>query len=215
MDSSNKKTSVNYLIKDPSEISNMFEVLFDFIRQLMDIPESDQQLCRQYFQPFLIKKGTILEAAGTIPRYHNFIVSGYMRNFHHSEEGKEVTTDLNDGPRFFTSYYGFIQQSVSNDNLQCLTDCKLLRINREDNEIITRTGKHSQKFVEKILQHYLESSRQRVIDSNTLTAKQRYLKLLKNHPAIVRDVPINYIASYLGINAGSLSRIRQELSNAS
>lgn len=190
----------------------MFEVLFDFIRQLMEIPASDQRLCRQYFQPFIVKKGTLLEEAGTIPRYHNFIVSGYMRNFHHSEDGKEVTTDLNDGPRFFTSYYSFIQQSVSGENLHCLTDCKLLRINSIDNETITRTGQHSQKFVEKILQHYLESSKQRIIDSNTMTAKQRYLKLLKNHPAIVRDVPINYIASYLGINAGSLSRIRQEVS---
>jgi len=207
------KNNGNYhLITDPSEISGMFKVLFGFIRQLMEIPESDQQLCRQFFQPFFVKKGTILEAAGTIPRYHNFIVSGYMRNFHHSEEGKEVTTDLNDGPRFFTSYYSFIQQTVSSDNLHCLTDCKLLRINRENNETITRTGKHSQQFVEKILQHYLESNRHRLIDSNTLTAKQRYLKLLKSHPTVVRDVPINYIASYLGINPGSLSRIRQEIS---
>ncbi|NRB52574.1 MAG: Crp/Fnr family transcriptional regulator [Saprospiraceae bacterium] len=194
-------------------MSNMFEVLFDFIRQLMEIPESDQLLCRQYFQPYFAKKGTIVQAAGTIPTYHNFIVSGYMRNFHYSEEGKEVTTDINDGPRFFTSYYSFIQQSVSNENLHCLTDCKLLRINSRDNEVITRTGQNSQKFVEKILQHYLESSRQRVIDSNTRSAKQRYLRLLQNHPAIVRDIPINYIASYLGMNPGSLSRIRQELSS--
>ncbi|NET35050.1 MAG: Crp/Fnr family transcriptional regulator [Cyanothece sp. SIO1E1] len=191
----------------------MFEALFGFIRKLMDIPESDQQLCRQYFQPYFAKKGNIVQAAGTIPKYHNFIVSGYMRNFQYSEEGKEVTTDINDGPRFFTSYYSFIQQSVSNDNLHCITDCQLLRINSRDNEVITRTGQQSQKFVEKILQHYLESSRQRVIESNTLTAKERYLKLLQNHPSIVRDIPINYIASYLGMNPGSLSRIRQELSS--
>ncbi|MBX2871585.1 MAG: Crp/Fnr family transcriptional regulator [Saprospiraceae bacterium] len=210
-----KKNSTYQLITDPNEVSGMFEVLFGFIRQLMDIPTSDQQLCRQHFQPFFVKKGTVLESSGSIHKYHNFIVSGYMRNFQYSEDGKEVTTDVNDGPRFFTSYYSFIQQTVSSENLHCLTDCKLLRINREDNEIITRTGKHSQQFVEKILQHYLESSRQRIIDSNTLTAKQRYLKLLKNHPAIVRDVPINYIASYLGINAGSLSRIRQEVANPS
>lgn len=208
-----KKSNSYQPITDAAKTSEMFEVLFGFIRQLMDIPASDQALCRQYFQPYFVKKGTVLESSGSIPKYHNFIVSGYMRNFHHSEDGKEVTTDINDGPRFFTSYYSFIQQTRSNDNLHCLTDCKLLRINHADNEVITRTGQHSQKFVEKILQHYLESSRQRIIDSNTLTAKQRYLKLLKNHPAIVRDVPINYIASYLGINPGSLSRIRQEIAN--
>lgn len=213
MNRRNKKSDTYHLITDSTAIAGMFEILFGFIRQLMEIPESDQQLCRQYFRPFFAPKGTILQAAGTIPKYHNFIAAGYMRNFQYSEEGKEITTDINDGPRFFTSYYSFIQQTASNENLHCITDCTLLRINRVDNEVITRTGKHSQRFVEKILQHYLESSRQRVIDSNTLSAKERYLKLLKNHPAIVRDIPINYIASYLGINPGSLSRIRQELSS--
>ena len=207
------KNNRNYqLIQNPDEVSEMFQVLFDFIRQLIDIPQSDQELCRQYFTPYFVKKDTLLESGGTIHKYHNFIVSGYMRNFHHDEEGKEVTTDINDGSRFFTSYYSFIQQKPSNENLHCITDCKLLRINRADNETITRNGTSSQKYVETILQHYLESSKQRIIDLNTKTAKERYLKLLKNHPKIVKNIPINYIASYLGINPGSLSRIRQEIS---
>ncbi|MFD2590085.1 Crp/Fnr family transcriptional regulator [Aquimarina hainanensis] len=208
----NNSTPNCQLLQSPDEISKMFHGLFDFINLLMPISEHDQKLCKKYFKPYTVKKGTLLEVEGTTHTHHNFIVSGYMRNFHHDEKGKEITTDINDGPRFFTSYYSFIQQTISNENLHCITDCKLLRINRKDNEIITRQGQNSQKYVEKILQYNLESSRQRVIDSNTLTAKERYLKMLKNHPAILRNVPINYIASYLGINAGSLSRIRQEIS---
>lgn len=199
------------LIQDDDEISEMFQFLFDFIRLLMDIPKHDQELCRKYFKPYLIKKGTILESAGSIHRYHNFIVSGQMRIFHHDTSGKEITTDLNEGSRFFTSYYSFIHQSVSKENLHCVSDCRLLRINREDNESITRQGLHSQKYVEKILQHFLEASRQRLIDMNTLSAKERYLKMLKNQPSLIQNFPINYIASYLGINPGSLSRIRQEV----
>ncbi|MEL6250913.1 MAG: Crp/Fnr family transcriptional regulator [Bacteroidota bacterium] len=199
-------------ITSPSEVSSFFETFFDFIRQLVDISPSDQALCRQYFQPVFVKKGSLLESAGTIHNYHNFIVSGYMRNFHYDEAGKEVTSDLNAGPRFFTSYSSFINRTVSNENLLCLSDCKLLRINREDNESITRAGTDSQLYLEKILQHQLETSRQRILEVNTLTAKERYLKLVRNQPAIIENVPINYIASYLGVNPGSLSRIRQEIS---
>ena len=212
MNLKNRQDSNYQSIQNSDETSEMFQVLFDFIRQLMDISQSDQELCRQYFKPFYVKKDTLLESEGTIHKYHNFIVSGYMRNFHHDEEGKEVTTDINDGPRFFTSYYSFIQQKPSIENLHCITDCKLLRINQADNETVTRNGTSSQKYVETILQHYLESSKQRIIDLNTKTAKERYLKLLKNHPTIIKNIPINYIASYLGINPGSLSRIRQEIS---
>lgn len=208
-----KKTTKNYvLIQDSSEIDHMFEVLFSFIRQLMDIPKSDQELCRQFFTPYFVKKNTLLESAGTVHKYHNFVVSGYMRNFHIDTNGKEVTTDFNNAPRFFTSYHSFINQEVSNENLHCMTDCKILSINRKDNEVITRSGKNSQQYVEKILQYHLESSRQRIIDINTLSAKERYLKILKTQPTILQNIPINYIASYLGINPGSLSRIRQEVS---
>lgn len=207
----NNQSNNTKLIEDSGEISVMFQQLFDFIRLLMDIPKYDQELCRDYFKPYFVKKGTILESAGTIHRYHNFIVSGRMRIYHYDKSGKEVTTDLNEGSRFFTSYYSFINQVISNDNLHCITDCRLLRINRKDNETITRLGKSSQHYVEKILQHSLELSRQKAIDMNTLTAKERYLKMLKNQPSLINDFPVNYIASYLGINAGSLSRIRKEL----
>ncbi len=199
-------------IVNEDQISEMFQVLFNFIRLLIDIPDGDQALCRKYFKPFFVKGGTILEKEDTIHQYHNFLVTGQMRIFHHDSEGKEITTDLNDGPRFFTCYHSFIHQSISNENLHCVSDCTLLRINREDNETITRLGEGSQRYVEKILQHALEKNRQRVIALNTLTAKERYLKLLKNQPSIIQDFPINYIASYLGINPGSLSRIRQEVS---
>ncbi|MEL6536362.1 MAG: Crp/Fnr family transcriptional regulator [Bacteroidota bacterium] len=200
-------------IEEPEETESMFQALFAFFRQLVAIPEHDQALCRQYFKPVRVKKDTILESAGTVHRYHNFLVTGYMRNYYLDADDKEITTDINDGPRFFTSYHSFIQQTVTQDNLHCITDCTLLRITREDNEIVASQGETSQQYVGKILEHYLESSRQRIIDLNTLTAKERYLKLVKHHPAIIQHVPINHIASYLGINPGSLSRIRQEIAS--
>ena len=199
------------LINDPSEVTRLFEIFFNYVRMLIDIPESDQEYCRQLFQPVFVKKDTILETEGTLHKYHNFIVSGHMRNFHHNEDGKEITTDINDGKRFFTSYYHFIHQTVSNENLQCVTDCELLRISREDVDKAAHVGLTSKEYTEKVLQYYLEQSKQRIIDLTTLTGKERYLKLMNKHPSILQNVPLTHIASYLGLNPGSLSRIRQEL----
>ncbi|WP_254846563.1 hypothetical protein [Hymenobacter sp. CRA2] len=44
------------------------------------------------------------------------------------------------------------------------------------------------------------------------SAEQRYLALLQQFPGITQRVPLGYIASYLGIQAPSLSRIRAQLS---
>ncbi len=40
------------------------------------------------------------------------------------------------------------------------------------------------------------------------TAKQLYEKLLTDQPEIIREVPLQHIASYLGITPETLSRIR-------
>lgn len=203
----------NYqIIKTENKVHRLFQVFFDYVKLLVEIPESDQEYCRQLFKPVFIKKGTILEKGGTLHKYHNFIVSGHMRNFHHDDKGNEITTDINNGPRFFTSYYHFINQTISNENLHCITDCELLRVSRKDVEKASDIGLTSQEYTEKVLRYHLEASKQRIIDLTTLSGKERYLKLMQTHPSIVQNVPLNYIASYLGLNAGSLSRIRHELS---
>lgn len=188
-----------------------FEVFFDYVRLLIDIPEVDQEICRTYFKPIVVKKDTILVPSGKVPEYHNFIVSGYMRNYYVDEKGQEVTTDINDGPRFFTSYDAFAHRSVSKENLHCITDCELLQISRDDVDVTAKIGLTQQDYSIQILQQQLEVNKQRAVDLTTLTAEQRYLKLLKNHPSIIQNIPLKYIASYLGINPGSLSRIRKEV----
>jgi CRP-like cAMP-binding protein len=192
-------------------MDSYFDAMFSYINEIWDIPEGDKAVCRLFFKPIQVKKDTILEPAGKIPLYHNFIVSGYMRNFHQDEKGNEVTVDLNNGPRFFTSYFHFMNRSISNENLQCLTDCELLRISRDDVDQSAALGKTQKDYTIKVLQQKIELDKEQIHDMGNLTAEQRYLKLLKNQPNIVRNVPLKYIASYLGIKPESLSRIRKEI----
>ncbi|SEL48605.1 cAMP-binding domain of CRP or a regulatory subunit of cAMP-dependent protein kinases [Aquimarina amphilecti] len=192
-------------------MNDNFEILFNYVRLLVDIPKIDQDLCRKYFKPFSATKGEIIESSGKVPQYHNFIVSGFMRNFYSNELGQEIITDINDGPRFFTSYNHFMHRTPSNENLQCITDCELLRIKRDDVDITAKLGITQMEYTVQILQQQLEKNKQRIIDHATLSAEQRYVKLQKEYPSIIQNIPLKYIASYLGINPGSLSRIRNEL----
>lgn len=196
---------------DPQDVDRYFNIFFGYVRLLIDIPVGDQEICRKYFKPFIAKKDTLIAKAGTVHQYHNFIVSGYMRNYHLDEQGEEITSDLNDGPRFFTSYTHFANRTPSNENLHCLTDCELLRIERADVDISAQLGTTQLEYSLLILQQHLEKQNQRAIDFTKLSAEQRYLKLMHNQPNILQNVPLKYIASYLGINPGSLSRIRKEL----
>jgi CRP-like cAMP-binding protein len=194
-------------------MDHYYDTLFAYISRIIELPEHDRASCRATFKPLWLAKDSMLETAGRTPVYHNFIVSGFMRKFYINEKGEEVTVELNDGPRFFTSYHHFIKQTVSNEYLQCLTDCELLRISKTDAENTAKTSFTQKDYTIRLFQQLLEEDKQRMDDLATLTAEQRYRKLMKNSPAIVQNVPLKYIASWLGIKAESLSRIRREISS--
>jgi len=185
--------------------------LFDYVEEILVLPEADRALIRRLFKPVFVPKDTIIEPAGQVPRYHNFIVSGYMRNFHLDQDNNEITTDLNDGSRFFTSYFHFMNRTVSNESLHCITDCELLQTSRDDVDAGAGLSSTQKDYTIQILQKHLDEDKKRINDMANLTAEDRYRKFLKEKPTIIRHVPLRYIASYLGITQRHLSRLRGEI----
>jgi CRP/FNR family transcriptional regulator, anaerobic regulatory protein len=186
-----------------------YERFFDYVAEILIMPEHDKAICRRLFKPIFVPKDTIIESAGAVPQYHNFIVSGYMRNFYVDNDGNEITIDLNNGSRLFTSYFHFMNRTASNENLQCITDCEILRINRDDVEIAANEGITQKDYTVQILNKRLEVNKRRAFDMANLTAEERYHKFEKENPNIMKNVPLGYIASFLGITQRHLSRIRR------
>jgi CRP/FNR family transcriptional regulator, anaerobic regulatory protein len=193
-------------------MTHYFEVFFEYVAEILIMPEHDKSLCKQLFKPVFAPKGTLIESSGKVPQYHNFIVSGHMRNFSIDENLNEITNDLNEGPRLFTSYFHFMNRSISNENIQCITDCELLRITRDDVEIAATQGITQKDYTVQILNKRLEANKQRAFDMANLTAEQRYRKFENENPNIIKNVPLGYIASYLGITPRHLSRLRNTTS---
>ncbi|GAB3956476.1 Crp/Fnr family transcriptional regulator [Spirosoma harenae] len=189
-------------------MEHYYQKFFSYVEEILILPEADKTSIRQTFKPIFVSKDTIIEPAGQVPQYHNFIVSGYMRNFHIDQDDNEITTDLNNGSRFFTSYFHFMHRTVSNENIHCITDCELLRINRDDVDAVAQRSFTQKDYTIQILQKHLEEDKRRITDMTTLTAEARYQKFLREKPGIIQHVPLRYIASYLGITQRHLSRLR-------
>jgi CRP-like cAMP-binding protein len=68
-----------------------------------------------------------------------------------------------------------------------------------------------QKFSLIIFEQALSSSALRANDLATLNAEQRYKKIITQQPQLIQNIPIQYIASYLGMKPESLSRIRRQI----
>jgi len=189
----------------------MHDQLYQLISENVKLSDSDRALCTQYFEPVLYPKNRIIEEEEKIPQYLYFVVSGFVRLFHYNDKGDEITTHINCPPGFITSYSNFTSQCKSDENLECITECELLRITKPDLDLLMQQSPVFKDFSFLIFQQSLSYNEQRAKELATLTAEKRYLKLMAQNPEILHNVPMQYIASFLGMNPKSLSRIRKQI----
>lgn len=189
----------------------MHDQLLNLISQKVRLADNDKELCKKYFEPVVFPKNQIIEQEGKVPKYLYFVVSGFMRLFYSNNLGDEVTTHINCPPGFLTSYTPFINQVKSNENVECITECELLRITKSDLDFLVQNSLGFKDFSLWVFQQSIEYNENRSKDLAALPAAQRYKKLMDQYPEMVCNVPLQYIASFLGMNPKSLSRIRKQI----
>ncbi len=187
----------------------MYDKLIQLISRYVKVTDEDISLCKELFEPVLYPRNRIIEETRKRPKYLYFIISGYIRLFYYDGSGNEVTSHINCPPGFITSYHAFIQQTPSEENMESITDCELLRISKLNLDKLYNESIVLKNFSIAIFEQSLVYNENRAKDLATLTAEQRYQKLIKNYPGILYNVPLQYIASFLGMKPESLSRIRK------
>jgi CRP-like cAMP-binding protein len=191
----------------------MHDKLIALIGLAHPLSEPDIALCQQYFEPVLFPKNRIIEDADSVPKYLYFVLSGYIRLFYFDEQGNEVTTHINCPPGFITAYFSFIHQTKARESVECVTECALLRISKPNLDTLFQQSEALRNFGITVFQESLAYNEKRANELATLTAEQRYRSLITKFPEILHNVPVQYIASFLGMKPESLSRIRRQIAS--
>lgn len=189
----------------------MHDQFLRLLKNIAPLTNADTTLCTTYFEPVLYPKNRVIEEAGIVPKYLYFVLSGYVRLFYYDDVGNEVTTHINCPPGFITSYFSFLHQTEAKEYVECVTESALLRITKPHLDALFEQSAALKAVSINVFQESLAYNEQRANDMATLTAEERYRKLIAKQPDIVHNVPIQYIASFLGMKPESLSRIRRKI----
>lgn len=185
--------------------------LVRFFQAIYPISDSAALAVAQHFHPVPISKGSYFLAAGQRSPYYLFLEQGFMRSFLFDTEGEEVTTNLYPPGNVVFEPASFFQHVPSQESFQAVTDCTGWQIGFEELNNLFHTLPHFREAGRAILVQSLVSLKIRTLSMLAQTAEQRYAALLHQQPEICQQVPLKYIASFLGITDTSLSRIRKEL----
>lgn len=105
----------------------------------------------------------------------------------------------------------FLSGLPATHNIDALQDSEVLLLEKSAREELLNACPKMDRFFRILLEANYISTHQRVADSLSESAEERYLKFIKTYPKLFEQIPQNQIASYLGITPQSLSRIRKEL----
>lgn len=162
-------------------------------------------------QKVTFKKGDFILTEGETANSYLILESGLIRSFAYDYKGNDITID------FFSNYdvvievLSLFQRMPSKENIQTLTDCTGWKIEFEHFQELFHSIGGFPEWGRHWMTGRLFHFKQRSVEMVTVSAKERYLKLIKEKPQVILQSPLKYIASYLGITDTSFSRIRKEI----
>ena len=190
--------------------SEKHERLLAEISQIGKLTVEDSENVKKNFIPVSATRNSVLEEHGKVPQYLYFIDSGFMRLFYYDENGEEQTTFLCSQSGFIASFSSLINQTKAIENVECITDCELFKISYVDAKKLVENSEKFKNFFLVMFEKSISSASTRANDLAMLNAEQRYQKMIDQQPHFIQNIPLQYIASYLGIKPQSLSRIRKQ-----
>lgn len=166
-----------------------------------------------YFKCIHVPAKTTLLKEGEISKKVFFIERGCIRVWFNNE-GKDVTFQFFFENERVSSTESYKKNIPSIVTIETIEPCTLWVISKKDMDKIMRDCFENPDIREKLIDvlfdrniHYMRHCLSFIKD----TPQQRYLNLLQENPQIVQRIPQHYIASYLGITAVHLSRIKSKL----
>lgn len=157
-------------------------------------------------------KTTLLEE-GQVSQHYLFIEQGCVRAFF-NKDGDDKTVQFFFENAGFSSFDSFINEVPSLFTIETIEPSIIYRLPKAYVlQLIDELSQES-SFTPMILQIFASRHKYYTYELVSFirdTPEERYLRLLTERPHIIRRVPQHYIASYLGVSAVHLSRIKSKL----
>ena len=186
-------------------------ILTESINQIVSLTKNEIIAIEKAYNTIQISRGELFIEQGKVCDQVAFVVSGKLRNFYFDEAGNEVTCYFVSTNNFVSAFSSFLTNAPTHENISALEDTLLRTISKKDLEALCELVPKMQIFRRVIAENLFITMEKRIMMLQSLSAHERYEKMIKENREILLSVPLQYTASFLGITPQHLSRLRKEL----
>lgn len=140
-----------------------------------------------------------------------YVVSGLIRTFYTDERGNEITVRFAAEGSYVTHYAAFLQEAASPYTSQCLEPSEVVNLPFSHMQACYQRFPETERLGRLIAEQVLIAQSSRIEDFLFSNAEERYLRFVQSQPGLFQRVSLSCLASYLGMERPSLSRIRNKL----
>jgi CRP-like cAMP-binding protein len=192
-----------------NELNQAFSKMF---LQKIGLSETEfDLLLSHFFRGQVFRKNFYLQA-GQITKQTAYINKGCMRTFTADEKGGEHILFFAFEDWWIGDMESYHTQKPGTTYIQAIEDCELLCITKIDMEKLELQIPKLKEWHSDKQRKSFHATLKRLSEVKSQSPEERYKQLLDKHPQIFQRIPLQYIASYLDIEAPSLSRLRKRLS---
>jgi len=180
------------------------------LKKRVNVSEEEMKDFIALWEHKTFKKNDYIIKAGDVPNFSIFVLQGCLRQFTVNEKGDESIVYFAEERHFIGDLSAMRNRVPSDFSIQALETCTVLLLS---------TSNWEKAFVEfswwiqahmNGYQKWATHMQQQLAEMQSKSGEERYLELLKKRPQLFQRVPQHFIASYLGISAETLSRIRKK-----
>lgn len=189
----------------------MFEVFFSQVKDKVLLSEAEQKLVKTFFSPKKIRKKQYLLQEGNICKHLAFVEKGLLRSYNVDEKGIEHMIHFAWEGWWMADMLSFLSNEPSTYHIDAIEEAELLLISQTDFEEMLLKVPVMERYFRILFQNNIISKERRLISSISNSAEEKYIHLTATNPALIKRIPQQLVASYLGITPETLSRIKKKL----
>jgi len=191
----------------------MFDVLLSQIQEKVSLTDQDQEAIKTFFVQKKIRKRQYLLQEGDVCKNLAFVAKGLLRSYNVDTKGNEHISAFGWEGWWLSDFNSFLSAVPAVFNIDAIEDAELMMISLADYNALTLTVPIMDRYFRILYQNSLVSKELRLMSAITHTAEEKYVQLAESNPHIIKRIPQNLIAAYLGLAPETLSRIKKNLAS--
>lgn len=188
----------------------MFETFRKYLEDKISLTEQNFKLIESVSTIKKLRKRQYLLQEGDVCRFNAFVCKGFLRYYYVDDKGQEHILQFAPENYWTGDRESLDAEVPSKYNIDAIEDSEILLIKKNDFEMLFKTIPAFNDFVNKTIKKNVLVLQERIHVSITHTAEEKYTNFITKYPSITNRVPQHMIASYLGISAETLSRVRKQ-----